>query len=175
MSPLFLCPCQKCDASKHKVLVASMCPQSLPFFAVKFGLDITEAAHKVCGFLKSLGEAVGFIYHCLLPPHTHRYLSWTLDILPHFWLSLCCCLYSHLSGSHLQECSMCSTPLWRQASASWRVRRSLFRGIAGGTTTPTPCPCSPPPAQVKLLSSSPLLSHHILLYLFTVFIPHRSD
>ncbi|XP_068162283.1 nuclear prelamin A recognition factor isoform X4 [Antennarius striatus] len=47
--------CQKCDVSKHKVLVASICPQSLPFFAVKFGLDVTEAAHKLCGFLKSLG------------------------------------------------------------------------------------------------------------------------
>ncbi|KAA8581087.1 hypothetical protein FQN60_002668 [Etheostoma spectabile] len=46
---------QKCDASKHKVLVASICPQSLPFFAVKFGVDITEAAHKLCAFLKSLG------------------------------------------------------------------------------------------------------------------------
>lgn len=47
---------QKCDASKHKVLVASVCPQSLPFFAVKFGVDITDAAHKLCGFLKSIGE-----------------------------------------------------------------------------------------------------------------------
>ncbi|XP_071763976.2 nuclear prelamin A recognition factor [Centroberyx gerrardi] len=46
---------KKCDASKHKVLVVSVCPQSLPFFAVKFGLDIAEAAHKLCGFLKSLG------------------------------------------------------------------------------------------------------------------------
>lgn len=46
---------KKCDVSKHKVLVASVCPQSLPFFAVKFGLDITEAAQKLCGFLKSLG------------------------------------------------------------------------------------------------------------------------
>lgn len=44
--------------SKHKVLVASVCPQSLPFFAVKFGLDVNEAAHKLCGFLKSLGELV---------------------------------------------------------------------------------------------------------------------
>jgi len=42
--------------SKHKVLVASVCPQSLPFFAVKFGVDVSEAAHKLCGFLKSLGE-----------------------------------------------------------------------------------------------------------------------
>lgn len=50
---------QKCDASKHKVLVASVCPQSLPFFAVKFGVDITVAAHKLCGFLKSIGEQVG--------------------------------------------------------------------------------------------------------------------
>lgn len=65
LSPLFLCPCQRCDVSKHRVLVASICPQSLPFFAVKFGVDITEAAHKLCGFLKSLGEQVGFIYHCL--------------------------------------------------------------------------------------------------------------
>ncbi|TNN48344.1 Nuclear prelamin A recognition factor [Liparis tanakae] len=46
---------KKCDVSKHKVLVASVCPQSLPFFAVKFGVDVSEAAHKLCGFLKSLG------------------------------------------------------------------------------------------------------------------------
>nr|XP_046232552.1 nuclear prelamin A recognition factor isoform X2 [Scatophagus argus] len=46
---------KRCDVSKHKVLVASVCPQSLPFFAVKFGVDITGAAHKLCGFLKSLG------------------------------------------------------------------------------------------------------------------------
>lgn len=46
---------KKCDVSKHKVLVVSLCPQSLPYFAVKFGLDIPEATHKLCGFLKSLG------------------------------------------------------------------------------------------------------------------------
>lgn len=46
---------KKCDVSKHKVLVASVCPQSLPFFAVKFGLDVSEAAQKLCSFLKSLG------------------------------------------------------------------------------------------------------------------------
>ncbi|XP_069373304.1 nuclear prelamin A recognition factor isoform X1 [Paralichthys olivaceus] len=46
---------KKCDASKHKVVAASVCPQSLPFFAAKFGVDINEAAHKLCGFLKSLG------------------------------------------------------------------------------------------------------------------------
>lgn len=46
---------KKCDVSKHKLLVASVCPQSLPFFAIKFGMDISEAAHKLCGFLKSLG------------------------------------------------------------------------------------------------------------------------
>lgn len=57
-SLLFFCLHQKCDVSKHKVLVASVCPQSLPFFAVRFGLDVTEAAHKLCGFLKSLGELV---------------------------------------------------------------------------------------------------------------------
>lgn len=46
---------KKCDASKHKVLVVSVCPQSLPFFAAKFHLDIPEAAQKLCGFLKSVG------------------------------------------------------------------------------------------------------------------------
>ncbi|XP_047232131.1 nuclear prelamin A recognition factor [Girardinichthys multiradiatus] len=51
---------KKCDTSKHKVVVASVCPQSLPFFAVQFGLDITEAAHKLCSFLKSLG--VKFVF-----------------------------------------------------------------------------------------------------------------
>ncbi|XP_038155231.1 nuclear prelamin A recognition factor [Cyprinodon tularosa] len=51
---------KKCDASKHKVVVASVCPQSLPFFAVQFGLDITEAAHKLCCFLKSVG--VKFVF-----------------------------------------------------------------------------------------------------------------
>ncbi|MEQ2162948.1 hypothetical protein GOODEAATRI_025215 [Goodea atripinnis] len=54
------CRWQKCDTSKHKVVVASVCPQSLPFFAVQFGLDITEAAHKLCSFLKSLG--VKFVF-----------------------------------------------------------------------------------------------------------------
>ena len=47
---------QKCDAAEHKVLVVSLCAQSLPFFAVKFDLDIAEATRKLCGFLKSLGE-----------------------------------------------------------------------------------------------------------------------
>ncbi|KAM4524033.1 nuclear prelamin A recognition factor [Odontesthes bonariensis] len=51
---------KRCDASKHKVLVASVCPQSLPFFAVKFGLDITEATQKLCSFLKGLG--VHFVF-----------------------------------------------------------------------------------------------------------------
>uniref|UniRef100_A0A8C4ZMX6 Nuclear prelamin A recognition factor n=1 Tax=Gadus morhua TaxID=8049 RepID=A0A8C4ZMX6_GADMO len=46
---------KKCDAAEHKVLVVSLCPQSLPFFAVKFDLDIAEATRKLCGFLKSLG------------------------------------------------------------------------------------------------------------------------
>ncbi|KAM9832472.1 nuclear prelamin A recognition factor [Neosynchiropus ocellatus] len=55
---------KKCDVTKHKVLVASVCPQSLPFFAVKFGVDITEAASKLCGFLKSLG--VQFVFDTTL-------------------------------------------------------------------------------------------------------------
>ncbi|XP_029953619.1 nuclear prelamin A recognition factor isoform X2 [Salarias fasciatus] len=55
---------QRCDVSKHKVLVASVCPQSLPFFAVKFGVDVTEAAHKLSGFLKTLG--VKFVFDTTL-------------------------------------------------------------------------------------------------------------
>ncbi|KAM9716680.1 nuclear prelamin A recognition factor isoform 1-T5 [Menidia menidia] len=51
---------KRCDASKHKLLVASVCPQSLPFFAVRFGLDIYEATQKLCGFLKGLGVAFVF-------------------------------------------------------------------------------------------------------------------
>ncbi|KAI5103438.1 nuclear prelamin A recognition factor, partial [Silurus meridionalis] len=46
---------KKCDSTKHKVLVVSVCPQSLPFFAVKFHLDVPTAAQKLCGFLKSVG------------------------------------------------------------------------------------------------------------------------
>ncbi|KAL7989396.1 hypothetical protein Chor_012062 [Crotalus horridus] len=46
---------KKCDTSKHKVLVVSICPQSLPYFAAKFNLSVTEAARRLCGFLKSLG------------------------------------------------------------------------------------------------------------------------
>ncbi|XP_028674222.1 nuclear prelamin A recognition factor [Erpetoichthys calabaricus] len=46
---------KKCDTSKHKVLVASLCPQSLPYFAAKFKVGIAEAARKLCGFLKCLG------------------------------------------------------------------------------------------------------------------------
>ncbi|MGH0142528.1 UNVERIFIED_CONTAM: hypothetical protein FKN15_055417 [Acipenser sinensis] len=46
---------KKCDTSKHKVLVASLSPQSLPYFAVKLNLNIPEATKKLCSFLKSLG------------------------------------------------------------------------------------------------------------------------
>lgn len=52
----FPCAPQRCDVSKHRVLVASVCLQSLPFFAVKFGVDVAEAAQKLCGFLKHIGE-----------------------------------------------------------------------------------------------------------------------
>lgn len=48
---------QKCDTSKHKVLVVSVCPQSLPYFAAKFNLSVTDASRRLCGFLKSLGES----------------------------------------------------------------------------------------------------------------------
>nr|XP_006635420.1 PREDICTED: nuclear prelamin A recognition factor [Lepisosteus oculatus] len=46
---------KKCDTSKHKVLVVSLCPQSLPFFAAKFNLGIPDSTRKLCGFLKSQG------------------------------------------------------------------------------------------------------------------------
>uniref|UniRef100_A0A8C1I2Y9 Nuclear prelamin A recognition factor n=1 Tax=Cyprinus carpio carpio TaxID=630221 RepID=A0A8C1I2Y9_CYPCA len=46
---------KKCDTSKHKILMVSVCPQSLPFFAIKFQMDVPAAAKKLCGFLKSVG------------------------------------------------------------------------------------------------------------------------
>ncbi|XP_057572239.1 nuclear prelamin A recognition factor isoform X2 [Hippopotamus amphibius kiboko] len=46
---------KKCDTSKHKVLAVSVCPQSLPYFAAKFSLSVTDASRRLCGFLKSLG------------------------------------------------------------------------------------------------------------------------
>ncbi|KAF7651257.1 hypothetical protein LDENG_00113500 [Lucifuga dentata] len=55
---------KRCDVSKHRLLVVSVCPQSLPFFAVKFGMDVSEAARKLCGFLKSLG--VGYVFDTTL-------------------------------------------------------------------------------------------------------------
>nr|BAE02410.1 unnamed protein product [Macaca fascicularis] len=45
---------KKCDTSKHKVLVVSVCPQSLPYFAAKFNVSVTDASRRLCGFLKSL-------------------------------------------------------------------------------------------------------------------------
>lgn len=46
---------KKCDSSLHKVLAVSVCPQSLPYFAAKFSLSVTDASRRLCGFLKSLG------------------------------------------------------------------------------------------------------------------------
>nr|XP_020843205.1 nuclear prelamin A recognition factor isoform X2 [Phascolarctos cinereus] len=46
---------KKCDTSAHKVLAVSICPQSLPYFAAKFNLSVTDASKRLCGFLKSLG------------------------------------------------------------------------------------------------------------------------
>ncbi|KAM4844338.1 nuclear prelamin A recognition factor isoform 1-T1 [Thomomys bottae] len=46
---------KKCDVSKHRVLVVSVCPQSLPYFAAKFNLNVSDASRRLCGFLKSLG------------------------------------------------------------------------------------------------------------------------
>ncbi|XP_040100843.1 nuclear prelamin A recognition factor isoform X1 [Oryx dammah] len=45
---------KKCDTSKHRVLAVSVCPQSLPYFAAKFSLSVTDASRRLCGFLKSL-------------------------------------------------------------------------------------------------------------------------
>nr|KAF6369391.1 hypothetical protein mMyoMyo1_010736 [Myotis myotis] len=50
---------KKYDTSQQKVLAVSMCPQSLPYFAAKFSLSVTDASRRLCGFLKSLGA------HCL--------------------------------------------------------------------------------------------------------------
>lgn len=63
-----VCVRQKCDSLKHKVLVVSVCPQSLPFFAVKFQLDVQAAAHKLCGFLKSVGESACHVARCCFSP-----------------------------------------------------------------------------------------------------------
>lgn len=38
------------------MLAVSVCPQSLPYFAAKFSLSVTDASRRLCGFLKSLGE-----------------------------------------------------------------------------------------------------------------------
>ncbi|XP_006869541.1 PREDICTED: nuclear prelamin A recognition factor [Chrysochloris asiatica] len=46
---------KKCDTSKHKVLAVSVCPQSLPYFAAKLNLSVTDASRRLSGFLKSLG------------------------------------------------------------------------------------------------------------------------
>uniref|UniRef100_A0A9L0RYI7 Nuclear prelamin A recognition factor n=1 Tax=Equus caballus TaxID=9796 RepID=A0A9L0RYI7_HORSE len=46
---------KKCNTSEHKVLAVSVCPQSLPYFAAKFSLSVTDASRRLCGFLKSLG------------------------------------------------------------------------------------------------------------------------
>ncbi|XP_060108284.1 nuclear prelamin A recognition factor [Heteronotia binoei] len=46
---------KKCDTSKHKVVAVSVCPQSLPYFAAKFNTCVTEAAKRLCGFLRNLG------------------------------------------------------------------------------------------------------------------------
>ncbi|KAB1266617.1 Nuclear prelamin A recognition factor [Camelus dromedarius] len=51
---------KKCDTSKHKVVAVSVCPQSLPYFAAKFSLSVTDASRRLCGFLKSLG--VRFVF-----------------------------------------------------------------------------------------------------------------
>uniref|UniRef100_G1Q198 Iron hydrogenase large subunit C-terminal domain-containing protein n=1 Tax=Myotis lucifugus TaxID=59463 RepID=G1Q198_MYOLU len=49
---------KKCDSSQHKVLAVSMCPQSLPYFAAKFSLSVTDASRRLYGFFKSLGVHV---------------------------------------------------------------------------------------------------------------------
>lgn len=46
---------KKCDTSLHRLVVASVSPQSVPYFAARFQLSACEVARKLCGFLKSLG------------------------------------------------------------------------------------------------------------------------
>ncbi|XP_004709263.1 nuclear prelamin A recognition factor isoform X1 [Echinops telfairi] len=52
---------KKCDTSKHRVLAVSVCPQSLPYFAAKFNLSVTDAARRLSGFLKNLGVHYVFV------------------------------------------------------------------------------------------------------------------
>lgn len=155
-----LCVRQKCDSSKHKVLVVSVCPQSLPFFAVKFHLDLQAAAQKLCGFLKSVGESVCDVF----APR----LTFTQPLL--FWVTKCTWQCLTLTGSSdqwlngevllpvgklemfylcLQEWNMCLTQQWLLASASWRVRGSLFSAIDAGIAMSMLCQCSLPCVQVN--------------------------
>ncbi|XP_004463721.1 nuclear prelamin A recognition factor isoform X2 [Dasypus novemcinctus] len=46
---------KKRDLSTRSVLAVSVCPQSLPYFAAKLGLGVTDASRRLCGFLKGLG------------------------------------------------------------------------------------------------------------------------
>ncbi|KAK1343847.1 hypothetical protein QTO34_014401 [Cnephaeus nilssonii] len=49
---------KKCDTSQHKVLVVSVCPQSLPYFIAKFSLNVTDASRGSAAFSKALGRTV---------------------------------------------------------------------------------------------------------------------
>uniref|UniRef100_UPI00398F61A8 nuclear prelamin A recognition factor isoform X1 n=1 Tax=Pristiophorus japonicus TaxID=55135 RepID=UPI00398F61A8 len=46
---------QRCDESKHKVLVVSVSPQSVPYFAAKHCINVTDVIQRLSGFLKGLG------------------------------------------------------------------------------------------------------------------------
>lgn len=46
---------QRCDESKHKVLVVSISPQSVTYFAAKHSISVSDVIQRLSGFLKSLG------------------------------------------------------------------------------------------------------------------------
>ncbi|XP_051889050.1 nuclear prelamin A recognition factor [Pristis pectinata] len=55
---------QRCDESKHKVLVVSISPQSVPYFAAKHCIDVADVIQRLSGFLKSIG--VHYVFNMTL-------------------------------------------------------------------------------------------------------------
>ncbi|XP_072098747.1 nuclear prelamin A recognition factor [Mobula birostris] len=55
---------QRCDESKHKVLVVSISPQSLPYFAAKHCINVADVTQRLSGFLKSIG--VHYVFNMIL-------------------------------------------------------------------------------------------------------------
>ncbi|GCC36703.1 hypothetical protein chiPu_0015201 [Chiloscyllium punctatum] len=55
---------QRCDVFKHKVLVVSISPQSVPYFAAKHCINVTDVIQRLSGFLKGLG--VHYVFNMTL-------------------------------------------------------------------------------------------------------------